>query len=383
MLGAQRRDRLGLHRFGDGAGIHPAATESLDLVEARLGLVRLRARDGELVGELAQLLFADELAARADEIVLRLEGFGAVLCLAYPVLQLVQPPGQRVGRALRGGRAGIGLIFEIGCHDRIGDARGLLRIARACREIDHVGPFLAARADFRRKLLQHGDDRIRVALPSNAELLQDDCERRAEGRRRLHKFRILVEPLLLDDLAQHGVGGQHPRLALHIGGGGLVQCVRGRDGVVHHAQVVRIDEKLGDGHVARRHQQRGMRPPRAIRRAFRAQSRAGGATTPRRFPQARSAHRARQAADAPASRPTGNVSPLPFPETSHPHSTTRHVAPPAPSRDRAVHLMVSSARSRPARSANARLARTRFSGNRRWLWRGLASRLPGNRRAYG
>ena len=75
LLRAQRRDRLRLDRFGDRARVGLAAAQRVDLVEARFCFVGFRAGGGKLVGQFGELLFVDELAARADDAVRGLVGF--------------------------------------------------------------------------------------------------------------------------------------------------------------------------------------------------------------------------------------------------------------------------------------------------------------------
>ena len=253
LLRAQSRNRRRLHGFGDGARVQLALAQLLDLLEPRLGLVRLRARERELIGELGELLFADELPARADDIVLRLVGLAAILGLAHAVLELGQPAGQCVGCAPRGGGAGAGLILEIGLHDRVCDHRGLFGAARRHREVDHVGALLAACDDEGAQRLQRDDGRLGLRhRRRHAELAIDEIARQVERRGRLDEFRVLVEAVREDDASQHVVRGQHAHLAFHVGGVRVGRRAVGGDRVVDDAQVVRIDQELGDGGIARR-----------------------------------------------------------------------------------------------------------------------------------
>src|SRR5258707_5394960 len=114
ILRAQRRDGARLDRFGDRSRLGAAAAEPLDLVVAGLRFRGAAARLHQLIADLAQLLLVDELPARADDVVLRLELLDALLGFAHALLELGQPPGERSGGAAVGLPTRPGPVFRLG-----------------------------------------------------------------------------------------------------------------------------------------------------------------------------------------------------------------------------------------------------------------------------
>ena len=254
VLRAQLSDGLRQHRLRDGAALDARLARADDLVVAGARFRGLAARGVELQRHFAELLVADQHVAGGDELVLLLVLDDAVIGFLHAHAQRIEPPAERRRGATRRARARFGLVVEIGLSDRVRDAHGFL--AAFARHIDFGDERLvgALHADALLELAQRLEFGI-AALGADAGGREHAAHQARKTGRRPAEFRIGVEALAHDRAAQHGIGGDDEKLALHhrdaaVGGESFRRHL-----VADDAAVARVDQDLRRGGIERRREE--------------------------------------------------------------------------------------------------------------------------------
>jgi hypothetical protein len=239
-------------------GSMPQLLQAGDLVVARLGFDRARARSGELIVEVGQLLLVHPASAGADDALLGLVALGFLLRPAHALLQLRKPRRQRFGDAARGFGMGSGLLPEIGLHDGVGETRGLVGIGGLDRQVDHVGALRPLGGHVALQLPQRTErafaGRLRLGgEPKSLPDLRDELLDRRLGAG--IELGIAHQSLGLDHALQDLVRGQNARLALDLDDVGVRGLRRRYDRFFDAAQVDRADQDLARRTIARRERQ--------------------------------------------------------------------------------------------------------------------------------
>ena len=225
---AQPRQRLGGQLFGSVPLHHVVDVGPLHLIglDAQRGDVGAAAR--QLVVDAGDVIVVDQLAADADELVLRLVVLDRTLGVGDGLAQFRQASGQGIARLARRRRLHLAHLVDEGGGDETRQAGRFLRVLGGDIDVDHEALRIAVDEQFLAEVLQgpqpglaRGDVRI-------AEI-GDQVGDEGEGRGRLAvELGVLGEIGGLDDLVQQPVRIDDGDLALDQGKRRLArQAVRG------------------------------------------------------------------------------------------------------------------------------------------------------------
>ena len=187
------------------------ALQALHVLVARAPFGGERAGVHELFVERAELLLVDQLAVRAEDLVLRLEFFDAVGAVRRPVAQLGQArssaPVVRLLASVLDGNCPL----DIDARDGVGEARRLGPILRRDRDVDHKGLVGPSRAHA--VLQDAGRLQDAIFLP---ELPNSDDRATTTRSAAPRRIPIVLQLFTIDHWSEHAAGRDDLQLAFGL-----------------------------------------------------------------------------------------------------------------------------------------------------------------------